>query len=241
MAGRTVEDFSYPLIGGATGSSIWENVLENNSKHIPAVSTGEENAPIDDVEDEKLARAFEMGRADGIEEGRRVEQREQASRWDRASRETVEQVASMSEKFAVERERFMHALEPQVVDLALRIAERIVRHEVAVDPLMLTASVRVALGQLADNAAVGVRVPAADADLWAQTLEHLPNLRVKPKVIADVNLRGGQCELETSCGSVDLSVANQLREIRLAFFERQGGRAPEKALCSEAQAGEQKV
>ena len=47
-----------------------------------------------------------------------------------------------------ERDRYLHAVEHEVVKLALAVAARILRREAQMDPLLLTGAVRVALGQL---------------------------------------------------------------------------------------------
>ena len=66
--------------------------------------------------------------------------------------------------------------------LALAVAARILRREAQMDPLLLTGAVRVALGQLAGSSEVRLRVPAAEPDLWNETIALVPNLAMKPAV-----------------------------------------------------------
>jgi flagellar assembly protein FliH len=129
-------------------------------------------------------------------------------------------------------------IEPEVVKLALRIAERIVRREVQVDPLLLTGSVRAALGQLADRTTVRLHVPASDSDLWRETFAHLPNLRIKPEIVADAQLEQGECELESNCGRADLGVGSQLREITRSFFGPSGAASEPDARGEVSRTGE---
>ena len=124
-----------------------------------------------------------------------------------------DEVKRISERYNRERDQLLRAIEPDVVKLALRIAERIVRREVQVDPLVLTGAVRAALGQLADKSKVRVRVPEADANLWSETFAHLPNLRVEPAVVADVQLQPGECVLESDYGVADLGVGSQMEGV----------------------------
>jgi len=157
--------------------------------------------------------AGEKSRDEGIEQGRVLERREQAARAAELLQERTELAAKLTEQFATERDSFLRTVEPEIVTLALRVAERILRHELQVDPLALTGSIRVALSQIADRAAVRIHVPANDAPLWSETLAHLPSLRGKPVVIADAELGPGECKLESTLGSVDLSMRSQLQEI----------------------------
>ena len=156
---------------------------------------------------------FELGRMQGFNEGRIAERLEQGGCCERIDKVRIEEAAKLYEQFARERERFLRFIEPQVVKLAVEIASRILRREAQVDPLLLTGSVRIALGRLADRTAVKMRVPASDAQLWSETIDHLPNLRMKPQIVADEDLEQGECELESDAGSADLGLDSQLREI----------------------------
>jgi flagellar assembly protein FliH len=99
------------------------------------------------------------------------------------SSERARQAAELIESFAQERDRYLHAVEHEVVKLALAVAARILRREAQMDPLLLTGAVRVALGQLSGSTQVRLRVPAAELDLWTEAIALLPNLAVKPEVV----------------------------------------------------------
>lgn len=90
------------------------------------------------------------------------------------------------------------------------------------DPLLLTGAVRVALGQLAGASEVRLRIPAAEAELWKETVSMLPNLATKPSVVAGEGMRLGDCVIESKAGTVDLGVRSQLGEIERGFFDRAG-------------------
>jgi hypothetical protein len=51
----------------------------------------------------------------------------------------------------------------------------------------------------------------------------VPNLTIKPSVIAGEGMRLGECVMETELGSVDLGIRAQLGEIERGFFDRAGG------------------
>src|SRR5208337_4367600 len=84
----------------------------------------------------------------------------------------------------------------------------------------LTGAVRVALGQLGASTHARMRVPAADLELWTEAIDSVPNLAVKPEVLAEEGMRLGDCEIETEMGSVDLGIRAQLSEIERGFFDR---------------------
>ncbi|MGA3371107.1 MAG: FliH/SctL family protein [Terracidiphilus sp.] len=171
---------------------------------------------------EETRRSFEAGRERGRQEGRQSEREGQAVNQAAAERERARQAAQLIESFTQERERYLRAVENEVVKLALAVAARILRREAQMDPLLLTGAVRVALGQLSGSTQMRLRVPAAELDLWTEAIGLLPNLAVKPAVTAGEGMRLGDCAIETELGSVDLGIRAQLGEIERGFFDRPG-------------------
>lgn len=164
---------------------------------------------------EESRRSFESGRQLGMEDGRAAERAAQSP----AEQHRAEQIRRLLDDVASGRDRYVQAVEHEVVRLALVIAARILRREVQMDPLLLMGAVRVALGQLAAATEVRLHVPAADCDLWKEAVALVPNPPVRPSVVADDALRLGECRLETSLGEVDLGLRAQLGEIERGFFD----------------------
>jgi flagellar biosynthesis/type III secretory pathway protein FliH len=171
---------------------------------------------------EETRKGFEAGRERGRQEGRQAEREAQAAALTAAAGQRTRQASDMIEAFAQERDRYLHEVEHEVVELALAVAARILRREAQMDPLLLTGAVRVALGQLSGSTQVKLRVPAEELDLWAEAMALLPNLAVKPIVEAGKGMRLGECVIETELGSVDLGIRSQLGEIERGFFDRAG-------------------
>jgi flagellar assembly protein FliH len=175
---------------------------------------------------EETRRSFEAGRERGRQEGRQEEHAAQATAQAVAGERRMQQAAALIESFSEERDRYMQAVELEVVELALAVAARILRREAQMDPLLLTGAVRVALGQLSGSTQVRLRVPPAELDLWAEAIALLPNLALKPVLAAGEGMQLGDCVIETELGSVDLGIRAQLGEIERGFFDRAGrGRA----------------
>jgi flagellar assembly protein FliH len=170
----------------------------------------------------EVLRSFEAGRARGIEEGRTMEHEAQAALRQTTEKQRAAQATQLATHFSEEREQFFHRAEQEVVKLALAIASRVLRREAQMDPLLLTGAVRVALGQLSDSTQARLRVPAADLDLWTETMARLPNLALKPAVVADDGMHAGDCVIESSMGSADLAMCAQLLEIERSLFDQHG-------------------
>lgn len=163
-----------------------------------------------------LELRFEAGRQTGFDEGRLTER--QAAQKIEHTR-LKEQLASLVLKFDQETSRYLHDVEREIVELALAIAARVLRREAQADPLLLTGAVRVALGQLARTTKAQLKVPASDVSLWAEAIAHIPNLGMRPTVVADEGISAGDCLLETELGFVDLGIQSQLGEIEGNLFD----------------------
>lgn len=168
---------------------------------------------------EEKRRAFEAGR----EQGRQTEREGQTGSEAASQLQRAQQVAELIGNFTEERDRYMGAVEHEVVRLALAVAARILRREAQMDPLLLTGAVRVALGQLSGSTQARLRVPEAELDLWREAIALVPNLAVRPLISAGEGMRLGECVIETELGSVDLGIRSQLGEIERGFFDRAGG------------------
>lgn len=224
-----VESFEYPASTHATSAPAWQGWLE--AAEIGAAGepgrkrfmTSEEAAASAEQEQrlgEETRRFFEAGRERGQQEGRQAEREAQAVAQKAAEERHMRQASEFIESFAQERDRYLHAVEHEVVKLALAVAARILRREAQMDPLLLTGAVRVALGQLSGSTEVRLRVPPGELELWADAISLLPNLALRPTVIAAEGMRLGDCFIETALGSVDLGIRSQLGEIERGFFDR---------------------
>ena len=221
-----IERFEYPVMPFTAPAPSMMGLVELSGEiESPANDSNEDGlvrgARAADAEEmaERMRTAFATGRERGLLEGRQLERDAQAAACKRFEEQRKQQVAKLIGQFAQERDRYLHAVEREVVKLALAVAARILRREAQMDPLLLTGAVRVALGQLSGSTEARVRVPAAELDLWKAALALLPNLAVKPQIVAGEGMLLGDCVIETALGSVDLGIRSQLGEIERGFFD----------------------
>jgi len=211
------EEASFPAWGGWAADAVEEAEQEAEGTAVDEAADMEFEQRLA----EETRQSFEAGREQGRQEGRQAE----------PSR--VRQAAELIESFTEERDSYLHHVEHEVVELALAVAARILRREAQMDPLLLTGAVRVALGQLSGSTQVRLRVPAAELELWTEAVALLPNLAVKPTVLAGDEMRTGDCAIETELGSVDVGIRAQLAEIERGFFNRAVGAGNADSAVSE--------
>jgi flagellar biosynthesis/type III secretory pathway protein FliH len=231
--GERIEIFQYPtgphaFSDASGGETSWAETAWNGfgeaageqagAEPVHSPSASELHAEFERRLQEETRRAFEAGR----EQSRQEEQRRQGVEQLAVLERQKQHLAALAETFYGERDRYLRAVEQEVVKLALAVAARILRREAQMDPLLLTGAVRVALGQLAATTEVHLHVPPADLDLWTEAIALLPNLPVKPSVLGCEGMRLGDCRVETRLGTVDLGIRSQLGEIERGFFDRAG-------------------
>jgi len=228
-----VQTFEYQACPGGPREPPWEGWIDGPvGEPAESFEHGQGNEPgagstggsIKFRENQETRRAFAAGRECGLEEGRASERAKQAAARKDEEEGYKRQIAKLITDFAAEHDRFLQAVEHQVVKLALAVAARILRREAQMDPLLLMGAVRVALGQLAGNSGVTLRVPAEQLDLWTEAIALLPNPTMKPTLAPEEGMRLGDCVIESKTGTVDLGVRSQLSEIERGFFDRAVGR-----------------
>jgi flagellar assembly protein FliH len=128
-------------------------------------------------------------------------------------------IAGSIEKFKTQREDYFARIEPEVVQLALAIARKILHREAQMDPLLLTGLVHVALEKLDAGARVRLRTHPGDIHFWNQYFSQPGSFQPAPDLIGDPSLQPGELALETDIGSTQVSLDTQLKEIEQGFFD----------------------
>lgn len=161
------------------------------------------------LERENQARA--LGRQQGELESRtRFE--EQLAR-ERAA------IAAAVAEFARERALYYQKIEPEIVQLALSIARKILHREAQADPLILMGIVRVALEQIEGATGIVLAVHPQRSAEWRRYAASFMDHKHLPQIVDDPALASDRCELRTSMGIATLGVEVQLKEIEQGFAD----------------------
>jgi flagellar assembly protein FliH len=126
-------------------------------------------------------------------------------------------IAVASEEFAKDRAKYFASVEAEVVRLALAIATRVLHREAKLDPLLLSAVVRMALEKVEDDSTSVLHVPVADVEAWRTLLSREKQSTVT--LIGEEGMQASECVLETTVGRVEMGVVAQLGEIEKGFFD----------------------
>jgi flagellar assembly protein FliH len=164
-------------------------------------------------------RALEQREKQGFERG--VQEGEARAR--KASEQSLatakSSISQSIQEFKAQREAYFTRVEPEVVQLALGIARKILHREAQMDPLLLTGMVHVALEKLDQGTRVRLRAHPDEIHFWNKHFSESGALPLSPEIIGDPSLRHGECVLETEIGTTQISLDTQLKEIEQGFFD----------------------
>lgn len=161
----------------------------------------------------EVARALAEGRARGGDEGR-AQAREEVVR---EARGALAQIRRMAEALYAERERAWREQEAEIVDMAVRVAEKIICAQAAVDREMIVRTVREAIARATEKDRLLVRVHPDDLVVLEN---YVGSLRDEFRSLGQVEIeedrrisRGG-CVVESRSGYIDATLESQLHQVR---------------------------
>jgi flagellar assembly protein FliH len=159
----------------------------------------------------KIREAHAAGVREGEAAGRKAATAEFQAAIDRLGH-SIEEISGL-------RARLRREAEQDLIRLALAIAQRIIRRELAVDPEAIHGLVLGALEKLQGQEICRVRVHPSHAPQVSACLRQLaPASPVE--VVPDASREPGAVIFETERGNLDASVETQLREIERGLSDR---------------------
>jgi len=174
----------------------------------------------------RILDAAEKEAAKKIEEARAEAEAIQASAREDGYREGLGEWQSQIAHVVATRQRIVEEAEPQIVDIALRVAEKILRRQLEVDADSVVPIVEVAVKTLRDSPINHLEVIVNPDDFGAveAVCERLKarDPRWQTLVLtADEGMARGGCRVHSEFGEIDASVETQLEAIRKILLPRE--------------------
>jgi len=156
------------------------------------------------------------------EHGFREGQRSVNVTGEKALASTLEKFSKSLEELKSLRRSILSTSEREVIRLALEIARKVVKREIAVDEEIIVTLVRVALKRVSDQTLITVRLNPVDLSVVKrhQSLGNTADvLNEGIRLAEDPLISRGGCVIETESGLVDARVEEQFREIERGFLD----------------------
>lgn len=196
---------------------------EEASARVPDTAPPTETLPQKDVT-ELHGRIVELERAlqRDVRQAREAGFREgEAAGKQQASAElkpVLDRLARSINELAGVRAKVRRETEADLVSLAIAIARRILRREIAIDPDAVQGLVKAALEKVQARDICKLRVHPDHLSLIRKHVEAVGASRAD--LTADSSLQPGDLIIETQRGDLDASIETQLREIERGFTDR---------------------
>jgi flagellar assembly protein FliH len=188
------------------------------------VSTAEEAAKalIDDAHSRAGALiADAASRADQLVEATKAQAHadgyaEGAAAADREMSDMMATMRNLVDMARVERHKLMEDAEPELVRLAIGIAERVLHQQIALDRGVVIEMAKVAIARLVEKESVTVRVNPGDLERMREHRdEFLSGGDIKNfRIIEDQRVDRGGVVVETDGGTIDAKISTQLNEAK---------------------------
>lgn len=170
-------------------------------------------ARIAQLQTEVAAREAKAKKA-GFDEGEAAARRSLEGPYRQAAAKMAAQIGEL----AGLRKRLRREAEEDLVKLAIGIARRVLRRELATDSEAILGLVKAALSRIEAREILRVRVHPEDARTLQACFAEL-GLPERIELVADRNLERGAFVAETTRGDLDASVETQLQEIERGFAD----------------------
>lgn len=221
-------------------SEIFENKEVIKEQPREEVKVAEEKVELFDLDNIDFTQRQERRRGDRRRGYRRIDDRNLVSRAqeeagtirDNAAKEgykagleeaqnEIAQVRSAIESFISAKQEVFEYIAPDILEISIDIARKIVKHEIEQDPEIVLATILDVLKTISkDETKITIKVNPAQLALTKNGIPQmltLSNLEAKINVFPDESIEMGSCIVLTSNGVVDASVNTQLEIIKEAF------------------------
>ena len=155
-----------------------------------------------------LDQARTDGRKDGYAAGADAANHEMS--------EMLETMRGLVDMAGVERHKIISAAEPEIVRLAMGIAERVLHQQIALDRGVVVEMAKAAIARLVDRESITVRVNPADLEGMRGHRDDVLALGdVKSmRIIEDQRVDRGGVVVETEAGKIDAKIQTQITEAK---------------------------
>lgn len=151
------------------------------------------------------------------------EARDQAALEIEAERTAIlERAKQLEAEVAEQIEKFWAELEPEVLKLSVKVAEKIIRHEVDRTSDVVVDNIKTAILQLRDKRDMRIRVNPDDRAAVTERKDEIAAISDSLgdiEVCADRRIARGGCVIDSANGSLDARMETQLNEAEKALME----------------------
>lgn len=199
--------------------------LRNIREHITNEAQLEAKRIIEDATRQIEAQRAQLEEAKRLaeDEGRRLGQAAGYQEGKEERTRLLKQIEQILDTAKKKHEEILKAAEEEIVDLAILVAEKIIRREVEKDSEVVISTIKEALKRLTAKEEITIRV---NIDEVGVVKEHKDEFMAQTKGLRaitfkeDSGIERGGCRIDTDFGSIDATISTQLEEIRKGLLQK---------------------
>lgn len=202
MAKKQSEDIINDAI--KEGSSIKEKVSYEAREEAESIKKEAYDLGFNDGQEEGKSQGYKEGFTKGYDEGKEE------------SDALIKEANDIKRNYLREREEVLNSIEKNVIDLVLDITKKILNQKIDEDDDLIINLVLKGLESLNSREDIRIRVSKEDFDKVEESKEEIlskVSLIENLQVDIDSNLEKGDCIIESSKGSVDVSIDTQIKNV----------------------------
>ncbi len=185
--------WEYPDVG--------TNQPHNSSSGGGALSTSVTASQLEKIQAQAYEEGFSLGKNEGIEKGREIISAQ------------VENIESICNLLNAPLQDLDKQVIEELTDLALIVAQHLIRREISVDPGQVVAVIQQAMSELpVSSRNIKLYLHPEDSTLVSNMLEN-KNDTVNWEILSDPLLSRGGCRVATETSHIDASIEKRLAQI----------------------------
>ena len=179
---------------------------------------------VEQIEKEAFDKGFNAGKEQALAEEQKKQQ------------ERLSQFTQLTQSFDEDRKRLHDEYELDILTLVKLMVDRVLYHEVTVNPLVIETCLKTAMSYVVQNSKVKINLNKDDLERIQQATLEKPQLLegvAQVELTEDPSISQGGCYLETGFGEIDATLETRRDEIYKAldaiFVKALAGRASRKS------------
>jgi flagellar assembly protein FliH len=164
----------------------------------------EANAKKEEIEKHAYQQGYSSGKAIGIEEGKREYS------------QALTKLENSIEKIITLKQEILREYEPEIIKLAISIAEKILKREVRVNSEHIVEIVKSIVNTLKDKSKITVNLSTDDYSVLknSEKLNELKYISSNFEIVEKPELQKGDVLVDTAFGTIDATIDSQLEKVK---------------------------
>ncbi len=192
-----------------------ENVVNNNVPTQPSVDLefikeeaakilANANAKKEEIEKQAYQQGYSSGKAIGIEEGKRE------------YLQALGKLENSIGKLVTLKQDMLREYEPEIIKLAISIAEKILKREVQINSNHIVEIVKSIVNTLKDKSKIIIKLSTDDYNILkdSEKLNELKYVSSNFEIVENSDLQKGDVLVDTSFGTIDATLNSQIERVK---------------------------